>query len=276
LFPSLTPLRSGIPALHEYDIPGAALLDTCPNHARDTIAAELHIVKSITADGITGQRQNANGTTWEIWHDFCHALHFDPYLQHVDDPIPLLHIFAHRYRVGEIAPSGAQVHSRTVEGALRAVGQTFAALGSDDPRLQPSGKLDLQLSRQLSAYKKRDPPPTRVTPIPFPVNSQTLDLCYLAQTNEASAIADMLLLGFFFLLCPGEYAYTDNEDASPFRFCDIHIMINDRHLMHYTAPEADLAQVNFVALEFTNQKNGVRGELVAVQDIPPTAQLSPY
>jgi hypothetical protein len=91
-----------------------------------------------------------------------------------------------------------------------------------------------------------------------------VDICYFAHTTAASAIADMLLLGFFFLLRPGEYACTDNDDASLFRYCDIHIMINDCCLQHYTAPETDLAQVNFVALEFTNQKNGVRGELVGL------------
>jgi hypothetical protein len=239
-------------------------LENCPIHARAAIATELRIVKDITAEGITRNRQNANVTAWDIWHEFCHTLHFDPYLRQVDDPIPLLQIFAHRYHVGEIAPSGAQVRSRTVEAALRAVGQTFAALGSADPRLQTSGKLDLRLSRQLSAYKKRDPPPTRVKPIPFPIIAQTVDICYFAHTTAASAIADMLLLGFFFLLRPGEYACTDNDDASLFRYCDIHIMINDCCLQHYTAPETDLAQVNFVALEFTNQKNGVRGELVGL------------
>jgi hypothetical protein len=136
--------------LHEHDIPGTALLENCPSHARATIATELRIVKDITAEGITRNRQNANVTTWDIWHEFCHALHFDPYLRQVDDPIPLLQIFAHRYRVGEIAPSGAQVCSCTVEAALRAVGQTFAALGSAGPRLQTSGKLDYKEKKQES------------------------------------------------------------------------------------------------------------------------------
>ena len=57
-----------------------------------------------------------------------------------------------------MAPSGAPVRARIVEGALRAVGQAFSALEQPDPRLLPSGKLDLRLSRQLTAYKKEDPP----------------------------------------------------------------------------------------------------------------------
>jgi hypothetical protein len=92
------------------------------------------------------------------------------------DPISLLQIFAHRYRTGVMAPSGSPVKSRMVEGALRAIGQMMATLGCPDPRLQPSGKLDLRLSRQLTAYNKLDPTPTRVKPIPFPIIAQTAEL----------------------------------------------------------------------------------------------------
>jgi hypothetical protein len=160
--------------------------------------------------------------TWDIWADFCMQLYCNPDLAYIDDPIPLLQLFAHRYRTGALAPSGAQDHSRTVEGALCAVGQVFASLGHSDPRLTASGKLDLRLSRQLTAYKKQDPPPTRVKPIPFPILAQTAALCRRANTAQSNTIADMLFLGFFFLLRPGEYAYTTNENAAPFRLCDVH------------------------------------------------------
>jgi hypothetical protein len=182
----------------------------------------------------------------------------------IDDPIPLLQLFAQRYRRGIIAPSGTAVRSRTVEGALRAVGQAFSTLGCVDPRLTTSGKLDIRLSRQLSAYKKEDPPPHRVKPIPLPIIGYAADMCRLANTPYSNALADMLLLGFYFLLRPGEYARTTNTEASPFRLCDVHLMINDHRLHPYQATQAELSRVNFVGLEFTNQKNGVRGEIVGL------------
>jgi hypothetical protein len=144
------------------------------------------------------------------------------------------------------------------------VGQTFSTLGQSDPRLLPLGKLDLRLSRQLSAYKKEDPPPTCVKPIPFPILADAITFCYRANTSKTNAIADMILLGFFFLLCPGEYAYTSNPDADPFRLCDAHLLINDRRLHPYTSTETDLNNVNYIALESTTQKNGVRGEMVGL------------
>jgi len=144
------------------------------------------------------------------------------------------------------------------------MGQAFSTLGSLDPRLTANGKLDIRLSRQLSAYKKEDPPPHCVKPIPLPIIGYAADMCRLANTPYADALADMLILGFYFLLRPGEYARTTNPVASPFRICDVHLMIHNRCLHPYQATHAELNQVNFVGLEFTNQKNGVRGEIVGL------------
>jgi hypothetical protein len=248
--------------LHERNISGQELLDACPTQQRAALRHELSVIQKITAAGVTAGRQHSTDTTWDIWQHFCESLHYDPFLTAIHDPIPLLQIFAHRYSTGILAPSGSPVRSRTVEAALRAVGQTLATLGNRDPRLQPSGKLDLRLSRQLSVYKKLEPPPSRVKPIPFHIIARTAELCRIANTTQSHAIADMLVLGFFFLLRPGEYACTYNDEASPFRYCDVHLMIGNRRLNHFTCHAASFDMVNFVALEFTNQKNGVRGELV--------------
>jgi hypothetical protein len=178
--------------------------------------------------------------------------------------MPLLQIFAHRYRIGQVAPSGSPVKARTVEAALRSVGQTFAALGQRDPKLQASGRLDFRLHRQLQAYTKADPPPTRVKPIPLQVLQLAVNQCYRTQLPEAHAAAHMLILGFFFLLRPGEYAHTDNADASPFRLCDVHLIVRNCRINPLTCSDTDLQATAFVGLEFTKQKNGVRGEIVGL------------
>jgi len=264
LFPFVFSAGYGIPPIRQHALPHTAFLDTCDPAQRSSLQRELSDIKQTARRGIAFGRANATNTHWDLWVSFCVDLHCDPYLSELQDPVPLLQIFAHRYRNGTLAPSGSPVRSRAMEDALRSVGQTFASLGCTDPRLQPSGKLDLLLSRLLSAYKKQDPPPTRVKPIPLPIIIHAASLCYTADTPSTSAIADMLLLGFFFLLRPGEYAFTNNPDASPFRLCDAHLLINSRRLDPYTATEFDLSCVNYVALEFTTQKNGVRGELVGL------------
>jgi hypothetical protein len=107
-----------------------------------TLLRNLRLFKEATYNGLHATRRGSADTTWDIWHEFYELLHCDPYLETINDPIPLLQIFAHRYRTGTLAPSGANVRSRTVEGALRAVGQMLATLGCQDPPLQSSGKLD--------------------------------------------------------------------------------------------------------------------------------------
>jgi hypothetical protein len=56
-----------------------------------------------------------------------------------------------------------------VEGAVRAVGQTLASMGSPDPRLTPAGKHEFRLGRLFAAYAKKDDPPSRVKPVPIQV-----------------------------------------------------------------------------------------------------------
>jgi hypothetical protein len=93
--------------------------------------------------GLSQSRSNATHNTWFLWEDFCRSLAIDPTGSDVPDPISVLQVFAKCYRTGEISPSKSAVRGRTVGDALRAVGQTMAQLGFDDPRLTPSGKLDL-------------------------------------------------------------------------------------------------------------------------------------
>jgi hypothetical protein len=77
-------------------------------------------------------------------------------------------------------------------------------------------------------------------------------------------MGDMLLLGFFFLLRPGEYAWTDNADAAPLELANVHLIYNNRRLDPLACTEDQMHAATFVALEFTTQKNGVRGELVGL------------
>jgi hypothetical protein len=218
---------------------------------------ELSVIKANARTAVSSGRTNSRDTTWYIWTRFCLDLACDPFLSDIHNPLTLLQIFAARYRVGTLAPSTSPVRSRTVEGTLCAVGQTFTALGYPDPRLQPSGRLDFRLHRQLQGYAKIDPPPHRVKPVPLQIILHIVAQCYTTLDPIHNA-------GFFFLLRPGEYASTCNPDATPFRLCDIHLLHATRCLDAMTCLEEELDNVSHVALEFTNQKNGVHGELVGL------------
>ncbi|KAI2502318.1 hypothetical protein MHU86_12122 [Fragilaria crotonensis] len=74
------------------------------------------------------------------------------------------------------------------------------------------------------------------------------------------AAAQCLVFGFFFLLRPGEYLGLPRPAL--FRLCDVQFWIGSRALAHATCPDADLLASTFVALTFTQQKNGVRNETI--------------
>jgi hypothetical protein len=216
------------------------------------------------ARGLSTGNSNAQSTAWRIWENFCTELHQDPFLHAGQDPIPLLQVFARRYRTGALAPRGHPVAAKTVARAIRAVGQTLASLGQSDPRLTPQNTLDLRLTRQLAAYGKADPPPRRNKPVPISVLQNAVEYRLLAHSGKAKTIADMLLLGFYFMLRPGEYAHTKSQESSPFRLKHVHLFVGRRRLNHLRGNVHEFSAATSIALEFDKQKNGVRGELITL------------
>lgn len=226
------------------------------------LGADLGLIQEAVRSGVTSKRANAADNHWERWASFCLENNFDPYLRDVEDPVPLLQVFGQRYRDGRIAPSGRAVRSRTVEDAIRAVGQTFASVGSKDVRKDAHGGIDFRLKRQLRGYKKADAPPHRVKPIPVTLILHIIAMAFgAAGTVAKQAIADMIVIAFFFLLRPGEYTGTSSDDA-PFRMCDVSLFLGSAALNVITAPLADIAAATSGSLTFTDQKNGTKGEII--------------
>jgi hypothetical protein len=233
---------------------------------RNAFCSDLRLAQDAVRAGVVPSRANAADKTFCLWQTFCQELGVDPWLQgqaERADPVLFLQVFAHRYRTGVIAPKGKPVRSRTVEDALRSVGQAFAALGASDPRLNPQGKPDFRIQRQLKAYAKQDPPPHRVKPIPVSVIRNVLFVALASAAVSVLAIADMVALAFFFLLRPGEYTGTKSE-TTPFRVQDVQLWIGRQRLDITTASDADIASATFCSLTFTSQKNGVRGEVIGL------------
>jgi hypothetical protein len=152
------------------------------------------------------------------------------------------------------------VKARTVEDALRAIGQAHARLGAPDPRKDSHGGIDFRIQRQIPSYKKVDLPPRRVKPIPIIIILYILAQAYDDHRSESDlAVTDMIVIACFFLLRPCEYTGTTNDDA-PFRLEDVHLYIGGRKLNSHTASLAELDAASSVSYKFTTQKNGIRDE----------------
>ena len=74
------------------------------------------------------------------------------------------------------------------------------------------------------------------------------------------AITDMICIAFFFLMRPGEY--TKTSDNTPFKLQDVKLYIGLMPLDWTTATDAQFASVTAVSITFTDQKNGVKGEVI--------------
>ena len=112
--------------------------------------------------GIAASRCRTDATNWRIWATFCADLGIPTDLQGIDDPIPVLQIFAIRVRSGVLAAAGKKVKKRQVEQYLRSVGQIFACVGANVQQLDSMGKVDICQQHRLSYYNKEDPIPTCV------------------------------------------------------------------------------------------------------------------
>jgi hypothetical protein len=226
----------------------------------NALLVDLGTVDDRIRAGVTPQRAKAMENHWTRWYAFCLELGVNPFMRRWEDPVPLLQVFGERYRDGRLAPRQNAVRARTVEDALRAIGQTFARLGSPDVRKDAFGDIDFRIGRQLRAYKKEESPPKRVKPIPIIIILFILAQAYGQVRDEGSiTIADMITIAFFYLLRPGEYTGTTSDDAA-FRVEDIALYIQDRRLDSMTATPAEMSAADSVAYTFTTQKNGRRGE----------------
>ena len=224
--------------------------------ARNHFLRDLRLSQEAVRRGVVpGTQRKADGH-WQQWETFCQEHNLDPLLEHYRDPVPILQVFATRYR-RRTGPAGLPVRSSTVSDALRSVGQTMASMGSRDPRKDATGEVDFRLSRQFRAYAREDPPPNRVKPIPISLIRHIANQAREGHAAEAS-IADMIILGFFFLLRPGEYTGSNNDDT-PFRLNDVQLFIGNQRMPHN---DHRLHTATSVSLTFTTQKNGVRGEVV--------------
>ena len=115
----------------------------------------------------------------------------------------------------------------------------------------------------IAYWKKQDPPPNRVKPVPIRVIRNLLFIAMNSPDPHTNAIADMIVIAFFFLLRPGEYTASPS-DTQPFDFQSVQLFLGPTRLNIDTATDAQLNCATFASLTFDNQKNGVRGEVIGL------------
>lgn len=233
-----------------------------PSSHRDAFSSDLSLAQETSRSSVVPSRANAQDNTWVVWENFCLELAVDPLLNTVPDPIHYLMVFAVRYRDGRLAKDGYSVRAWTVEDAIRAVGQTMASLGSKDHHLIGPRTLEYRLSKLFSAWKRIDPAPTRVKPVPSTLVEDCVSAACITNDVYSIAVADMTSIGFFYLNRPGEHTYSAEEGlSSPFTLKDV-VFYQGAYRLPPTALYSQLHAATFALLTYTNQKNAVSGETI--------------
>jgi len=231
---------------------------------RSRFLSDYSTAKQAINAGVSVGRAKAASSVWEIWQNYCADLGLDPFLEAIQDKVPILQVFAQRVRSGQLASNGNPILARSVEDYVRHVAQAFKSVGAPDPRMKEGcAKLDFRLTRLQAAWAKQDPPPHRVKPLPIQVIRLIASWAQESSQDAVKAISDMIILAFFFLLRPGEYVDT-NSESTPFTLADVSLYTGDIYLPPETSSELQLLAATRVTLTFTTQKNGVRGEVIGL------------
>ena len=81
--------------------------------------------------------------------------------------------------------------------------------------MMSTGKINGRLQLHFRCYSRKDPPPSRVKPIPIQVLCRLACVAAASRDPELQAVKDMIRIAFFFLLRPGEYTGM-KSGSSPF------------------------------------------------------------
>ena len=220
------------------------------------------------------QRARTKDGHWRVWEMFIATFKgVNPYLTELLPPIKLhfLQVFTTCLQQGLIAPSSHPIWSWQVEDYVRTIGEEIASVDTD-PRLTASGALHNKIAKLQHSYKKQDPPPDRVKPIPIPL------LCHMAESHQTSefdkAVVDLGTIGFYYMLRPGEYTYS-RENNHPFRMTDVSFQAGLATVNATLITTQQLDASTKAHMEFTDQKNGEKGEAITHGDNPEPI-ISPF
>ena len=132
-----------------------------------------------------------------------------------------------------------------------------------DPRYGNQLTMAIELAALKTAYSKADPPPEKVKPVPIDLIRHACN--HLPKDFRGQAIANALIVGFFWLLRPGEYTYCSKYNH-PIRLQDTTLQTRTGFANAVSAPISTIPNSHGVVLNFPNQKNQRKNDPVTHGD----------
>ncbi|MHA7856371.1 site-specific integrase [Marinobacter shengliensis] len=236
-------------------------MDTVEGSSRAAFERDLGSAMRTITSPVTSSFPAGTARSWALWTSFCTDLGVDVFLQDSPDPLAFFLVFAVQYRTGSISKSHQPVRASTVADVLQHSGQAMALMGYTDHHILPLGKYSLRLERLLRSFDREDPAPNRVQPASIDLLNQVFNH---AQSAFDTAVAQLCVIGFYFLCRPGETCVPSSPGthSAPFRLCDVLLHTPTYAAVANVFPLACFPKVCTVTLCFTEQKNGDKGNKV--------------
>ena len=157
-------------------------------------------IGTATVDGAVRERY------WHAWENHCRLFPLNERGRNLppNNVEDMLLTFAVAMREGQYG-LGGRIQVQSVEVALRTVAQKYVLDGHCDPRKASPAQhsLNLPIARLLKKFKDKDPPPQPKLAIPVSTIHKIITKYNFSPHH--SAVADLVLVAFFYLLRVGEY-----------------------------------------------------------------------
>jgi len=208
---------------------------------------------------------------WANWQAYVKPLGVDPFLQNITHPhkVRTLTGFAGQVRTGYYG-QGRQVTAPTVTSALTAIATTISlACGSNPTKMTGAqDKMIPCLTQLLAGFKHTDPPMIKKLPVEIDI-PEYIALCSLrpSATEHNCAVADLILIAFYYLLQMGEYTIKGSRNSTKctvrFHLQDITFFKKDgcgnKLQLPQTENISNYLTADSATLKLDNQKNGWKG-----------------
>jgi hypothetical protein len=253
-----------------------------PSAVRDEFSRDLDASWAKVADATVDAA--ARASNWNNWCAWCTRFSVDKFLVGTPQPehIHALMAFSAKVRAGAFG-QGRQIGCQSVATALRHVAQTFVLANYPDPRSGPTAgsELGLAFTRLFHSYRAEDPAPRPQLALPVSVFQDAMTHEGASLDPKAIALADLVVIAFFFLLRVGEHTPPSGNRrtrATQIRRKDMQFWKTQPNgLLARLSPLstlADLRQADSVTTTLDNQKNGQR-DATLHHDATPSNPLCP-
>ena len=179
--------------------------------------------------------------------------------------LEVLAAYGRYVKEGDFSDRKHNVQSQTVQMAFRAISTTLELDGQRNPLETAQGKYPKKISQLLESYRRTDKAPVPKLAVPVKVVNHLRAKSTIKNDPKTTAVADLCLIAFYYLLRVGEYTYhnpNQNRRTQQFRLCDITLWQNTTKLDPRLPEGILMKRATAATLNISNQKNGVRQQTI--------------